>query len=68
LNWFGEKYHETDTYIHWQEKNPNKVSKEYRELYDKIVESGNEDELKKLLSIAYDSGRLDAEDENNPDL
>lgn len=62
INWFGLESHKTDSFIHWTEKNPIKVSKELREVYDKIVEKGLEKELTFLLRSVYEVAELDTED------
>ncbi len=67
-NWFGIEPHVTDTYIHWTEKDPIKVSVKLRENYDKIKSAGLEKELDFLLSVSYDSGCSETEDSYNEDL
>ena len=67
-NWFGMESHATDYLIHWTCKNPEVTAKELRLAYDSIVDAGLEDDLQLLLDAAYDSGRDDENDSNNPDL
>lgn len=61
-NWLGLDAHPTDNYVHWTERDPEKLMLELRERYDKIVSAGLEKELKFLLDSAWNSANLDAND------
>jgi len=56
INWFSEKIHPTDAYIHWAEQDPKAIAAKHRPMYDKIAEAGLEEELVKLLQLAYEAG------------
>jgi len=69
LNAYGLPYHPTDTYVHWQDKDPTSTMKELREVYDKILAAGiTPTEIESLLETVYDAGRNDQADYDNPDL
>lgn len=69
LNAYGLPYHPTDTYVHWQDKDPVGKMKAMRALYDRVVESGvTPTQLEELLQFAYDAGRDDQADYDNEDI
>jgi hypothetical protein len=70
LNWFGIESHPTDCRIHWSisGKQRLKEAATLRAAYDKIIAAGLKDELDILTSAAYESGRQDECDNNNPDI
>ena len=68
INDWGLPSHPTDDFIYWNENNPVEKMKQLREVYDNIVEVVDPEVLKVLLVAAYESGRDDEHDANNPDL
>lgn len=69
LNWVGLKFHKTDYYVHWKDKNPVEEMNKLRTIYDKIVSLGvDELSIDLLLDAAYNMGRSEECDANNPDL
>lgn len=64
-NWFGEKSHPTDEYIHWscRGKERKEKVKELRAAYDKIKDAGLLKELEILTFASYQEARDDAAEE-----
>jgi hypothetical protein len=68
-NAWGKSFHETDSYIHWQDREPYETMKKLRSIYDKIILAGiSKNDLDELLSDVHSAGCRDGEDNCNPDL
>ena len=68
MNYEGLECHPTDEYVHWTERDRKGLMLKLRPAYDKIVSMDLKKELTILLEAAYDSGRSDEADCNNPDI
>ena len=67
LNWTKLPPHPTDTYVHWSDKNPVETMEKLRKAYDSLV-GVDKKALELLLDTAYEAGRSDEHDFNDPDL
>lgn len=61
-NWFGIEPHETDTMIHWREKNPQAKAVKLRAAYDKLA-AVDKEALDYLLQEKWEEGHDDGYDQ-----
>lgn len=69
LNAYGLPFHNTDTYIHWTEKEPVIKMKKLREAYEALTKGDKSlvKHLETLMQAAYDSGSDDQRDDDDDD-